>query len=268
MINTSYLLSHHHLRLIVFVGYVILNSSFHHATRPSHRDEGFKRNQLSNSRVLAAYEEKIDSIDNWLLTKNIAMMDYEILIRAFKKEEQFEVWVKGKGMDTFAFYKLYKICAMSGFLGPKLKQGDKQIPEGVYYINEFNPYSNYHLSLGINYPNRADSILGVKGRWGGDIYIHGACESIGCLPITTKRVKEVYILAMQARYFGQKRIPVHIFPCRLTRENYKSISKSYNNPAFSRLWGSLRSLYIYFEATHVLPRTFIDDGGQYYFYPK
>ncbi len=247
---------------------VMLFLLFHILSFSGNTDEGFKQYQLSNIRVKEAYFEKIDSIDNWLLSKNVSINNYEILIRAFKKEEQFEVWVKSRGVDTFTLYKTYKICLTSGFLGPKRKQGDKQIPEGVYYINEFNAYSNYHLSLGINYPNRADSILGARGNWGGDIYIHGGCESIGCLPVTTRRIKEIYILAMQARYFGQKRIPVQIFPCRLTKANYKYITQSYNDPQLSRFWGSMRSLYMYFENFHNLPKMKIDDDGKYYFFPK
>ena len=231
-------------------------------------DEEFKRSQLSNLRVLNAYDEKIDSIDNWLLAKNMSMNNYEILIRAFKKEEIVEVWAKSYDIDSFALLRTYKICLSSGFLGPKRRQGDRQIPEGCYYINEFNPTSNYHLSLGINYPNKADSILGKYGDWGGDIYIHGGCESIGCLPVTTRRIKELYVIAMQARYFGQRRIPVQIFPCKLTEANYKAISQSYNQPELSKFWGSLRSLYIYFEKFHTLPETYIDDTGKYYFFPK
>lgn len=231
-------------------------------------DEQFKQSQLAFTRVQNAYEESIDSVDNWLLSKNIGISNFEMFIRAFKKEEQMEVWVKSYDADTFMLLKTYKICLSSGFLGPKRKQGDKQIPEGVYYINEFNPYSDYHLSLGINYPNKSDSLLGEWGNWGGDIYIHGGCESIGCLPITTRKIKGLYVLAMQARYYGERRIPVQIFPCRLTRENYKAITQSYNNPKFSKLWGSLRSLYLYFEQTHQLPITKIDDDGKYFFFPR
>ncbi len=244
----------------------ILMLSFTKTEKTKDTDEGFRKIQLNNSRVQNAFDESIDSINNWLLAKNISIINYEILIRAFKKEEQLEVWVKNKEVDTFSLLKTYKICLTSGFLGPKRKQGDKQIPEGVYYINEFNPNSNYHLSMGLNYPNKADSILGFWGNWGGDIYIHGGCESIGCLPITTRKIKGLYVLAMQARYFGQTRIPVQIFPCKLTKGNYKTITQAYNNPQLSKFWGSLRSLYDYFERTHTIPIMKIDIDGKYYFF--
>lgn len=231
-------------------------------------DDEFKRNQLSNIRVSKAYEEKIDSIDNLLLNKNLNMNDYEILIRVFKKEEIVELWAKNRTNDTFTFIKNYKICFSSGFLGPKRKQGDKQIPEGVYYINEFNPTSNYHLSLGISYPNKSDSILGKYGNLGGEIYIHGGCESIGCVPITTRKIKELYVIALQARYFGQKRIPVLIFPCKLNETNYKEISQCYNKSELTKFWGNIRSLYTYFDKFHSLPATYIDNYGNYHFSPR
>jgi len=252
-----------------YVGIIaLLLLSFQFTPMRKAGDEEFKRSQLSNIRVLNAYQEKIDSIDNWLLEKNLAMNDYQVLIRAFKKEDLMEVWVKNYNVDTFALLKTYKICMSSGFLGPKRRQGDRQIPEGSYVINEFNPVSNYHLSLGINYPNKSDSILGERGNLGGDIYIHGGCASIGCMPITTLRIKELYIITMQARYFGQRRIPVHVFPCKLTESNYKVISQSFNNPELSKFWGSLRFLYVYFEKYHTLPITYIDNNGKYHFYPK
>ena len=244
----------------------ILLLSFTYIETPNPLDEEHRKMQFTNLREQNAYDESIDSIDNWLLSKNISITNYEILIRAFKKEEQLEVWIKNKNVDTFSWLKTYKICLTSGFLGPKRKQGDKQIPEGVYYINEFNPSSNYHLSMGLNYPNKADSILGLWGNWGGDIYIHGGCESIGCLPITTRKIKGLYVLALQARYFGQKRIPVQVFPCKLNKENYKTITQAYNNPKLSKFWGSLRSLYDYFERTHTIPIMKIDVDGKYYFF--
>ncbi len=252
--------------LLVIMGFGITSFMMHQVHYFG--DEDFKRGQLNNTRVLSAYQERIDSIDHWLLAKNLSISNYEVLIRAFKKEDLVEMWVKNYDTDTFALFKTYRICSSSGLLGPKRRRGDQQIPEGVYYINEFNPLSNYHLSLGLNYPNKSDSILGEKGNWGDDIYIHGGCESVGCLPITTRRIKEFYVMALQARYFGQKRIPVLIFPCKLTNYNYKQISKSYNNPKLTKFWGSLRSLYSYFESFHSLPNMRIEENGNYYFYAK
>ncbi len=90
--------------------------------------------------------------------------------------------------------------------------GDYQVPEGFYYINEFNPRSLYHLSLGLNYPNASDRMLCDMSQPGGDIYIHGSCVTTGCIPITDGQIEELYVLAAHAKDMGQDFIPVHIFP--------------------------------------------------------
>ncbi len=108
----------------------------------------------------------------------------DILLRAYKQESELELWAKNKKDKQYTLLKTYKICASSGTLGPKRKQGDIQVPEGFYVIDRFNPVSNFYLSLGVSYPNASDKILGVKGALGGDIFIHGNCVTIGCLPIS------------------------------------------------------------------------------------
>ena len=107
-----------------------------------------------------------------------------VYIRSFKYDAQLEVWVKNEAKEKYKLFKTYKVCMQSGTMGPKRLQGDYQVPEGFYYINEFNPHSNYHLSLGLNYPNASDRILSDSFRPGGNIYIHGSCVSVGCIPVT------------------------------------------------------------------------------------
>lgn len=125
----------------------------------------------------------------------------------------------------------YPFCASSGILGPKRKEGDRQIPEGIYYINHFNPVSNFHLSLGINYPNPSDKILSDPAQPGESFYIHGNCVTIGCIPISDDKIKELYILAVEAYNNGQVKIPVHIFPDRLPNEAaIKKLVDDYNPP--------------------------------------
>jgi murein L,D-transpeptidase YafK len=106
---------------------------------------------------------------------------------------------KNTSDQEFLHIKTYTVCATSGLIGPKRMQGDLQIPEGFYYIDRFNPYSNFYLSLGINYPNTSDRILGDKNNLGGDIFIHGDCVTIGCLPITDSEIKELYIFCVEAK---------------------------------------------------------------------
>lgn len=105
--------------------------------------------------------------------------------------------------DLFRLIKDYQICSLSGELGPKRQQGDLQVPEGFYWIDRFNPASNFYLSLGINYPNQFDRILGKSGELGGDIFIHGGCVTIGCIPITDDKIKELYLIAVEAKSNGQ-----------------------------------------------------------------
>lgn len=215
---------------------------------------GFKEQQLKFDRVKSAYEEKEVAVKDLLKSKGIGG-DYELFIRAFKKERDLEVWVKQKGSDTYSLLTTYKFCTSSGELGPKRKEGDLQIPEGVYKINHFNPFSTFHLSLGINYPNASDRVLSDKQHPGGAIYIHGNCVSIGCIPITDEKIKELYILAVESKESGHANIPVHIFPGRFT---------SFDE-TMTPFWENLKAVYDDFEKTKKLRPINVDRAGAYNF---
>ena len=119
---------------------------------------------------------------------NMIKSDEEMCLYKKKKEGILEVWVKDYG-DRFIKLKDYTICASAGKLGPKRRQGDMQVPEGYYYINKFNPQSQYFLSLGVSYPNRVDRASGYSSRsLGGNIYIHGECKTAGCVPINNNKI--------------------------------------------------------------------------------
>lgn len=186
-------------------------------------------------------------------------------IRAFKLERQLEVWVKGDYVEAFQLFKVYKVCATSGTYGPKRKEGDKQIPEGFYYINEFNPNSNYHLALGLNYPNASDAILSDQQKPGGDIYIHGNCVTIGCLPLTDSLIEQVYYMASVVKDQGQDFIPVHIYPMRY--DNPKSqeqfIVRTKAKTDVQQFAKSIKDAYEYFEDTHQLPAIMVNEKGNY-----
>src|SRR5258705_4080432 len=107
-----------------------------------------------------------------------------VYIRSFKYDSQLEVWVKNDQKDPYKLFKTYKVCALAGTLGPKRMGGDYQVPEGFYYINEFNPKSNYHLSLGLNFPNISDRILIYAFYPGGVIFFYGSCVTVECISIT------------------------------------------------------------------------------------
>lgn len=223
----------------------------------------FKQDQLKHSRVSAAYVEKEAVIENYFTDKSLKYEGFAMFLRAFKQEKQLEVWVREKGKSSFALLTSYNFCASSGMLGPKRREGDGQIPEGVYQINHFNPLSNFHLSLGINYPNKSDRFFADKNHPGGNIYIHGNCVTIGCIPITDDRIKELYILSVEARNNGQTEIPVHIFPARLSTENYARISKTTSDPLTLALWENLRTVYTDFEKKHELKKVAVDKQGSY-----
>lgn len=99
--------------------------------------------------------------------------------------------------EPFTLFKTYKVCALAGSLGLKRMEGDYQLPEGFYYINEFNPKSNYHLSLGINYPNASDKVLSDSYKPGGDIYIHGSCVTVGCIPVKDALLADTFFSTLQ-----------------------------------------------------------------------
>jgi murein L,D-transpeptidase YafK len=223
----------------------------------------FKEDQLKHSRVSAAYKEKEDIVKNYFSAKNLKYQGFHLFIRAFKQEKKLEVWVKEAGKSNYELLTTYDFCATSGMLGPKRREGDGQIPEGVYKINHFNPLSNFHLSLGINYPNKSDLHFADKRHPGQAIYIHGACVTIGCIPITDAKIKELFILAVEARNNGQGEIPVHIFPAKLNAENMSKIKKATSDPLILAFWENLRHVYADFDAQRQLHKVGVNDAGEY-----
>lgn len=232
------------------------------------KSNGFAKNQLSHDRVLAAMVEKRFEMKKLFRERGITYPAAEIFLRAFKREHSLELWVRPQGQDAFVLLKTYEICALSDKPGPKRVRGDLQTPEGFYYINNFNPQSGYHLSLGVNYPNDSDRILHLEGRDpGGDIFIHGGCRTAGCMALTDENIKEVYVVAMEARDRGQDRIPVHIFPARLTDDALKQLVRVFQKeePKLVSFWANLKSGYDYFETAHKLPAVTINKRGRYIF---
>ena len=139
--------------------------------------------QRSFPRISEALKKRQDTLMKQFREKKLDWPVKNIYLRSFKYDSQLEVWVRSGDEEKYKLFKTYKVCALAGTLGPKRMRGDFQVPEGFYYINEFNPKSTYHLSLGLNYPNSSDRILGDSLQPGGDIYIHGKCVTTGCIPI-------------------------------------------------------------------------------------
>ena len=145
-------------------------------------------------------------------------------------------------------------------------EGDYQVPEGFYYINEFNPRSEYHLSLKLNYPNESDKVISDSVRPGGGIYIHGSCITVGCIPIMDAQIEELYLITAAARSKGEDFIPVHIFPVRYSNaksmEYLTRITK--DNPAVQKFAVKLKEAYDYFEKDKQLPVIAINKKGEYF----
>jgi murein L,D-transpeptidase YafK len=225
----------------------------------------FISNQLSHPRVANAFKEKEDSLKVQLSQKGINWPVKQLYIRSFKYDSQLEVWARNSNNETFTLFKTYKVCALSGALGPKRFEGDYQVPEGFYFINAFNPNSNYHLSLGLNYPNTSDKIRSNGINPGGDIFIHGTCTTVGCIPLQNHQIEELYILAALTYNEGQQFIPVHIFPINFN--NSKSLivlQKAVNDDERYKVFtNQLKSVFDFFESTKKIPLIGVNKKGDY-----
>ena len=208
---------------------------------------------------------RADSLQKEFEAKGLTWPARYVYIRSFKYDGQLEVWVKNEAKEKYKLFKTYKVCLQSGSLGPKRTQGDYQVPEGFYYINEFNPNSAYHLSLGLNYPNASDKILSDASRPGNGIYIHGSCVSVGCVPVNDHDIEEIYIIASGAKASGEDFIPVHIFPVRYNKKSSAEFFDNYlkNNIPLQKFSMEVKAAYDKFEATKELPIVLIDPKGDY-----
>lgn len=247
---------------------IVAASLFLHETATSQSSAStlnFVEYQKSFPRSGEAWRRKEDTLMKQFQAKNLKYPFKFMYVRSFKYDSKLEVWVKNDRKDKFQLFKTYKVCALAGTLGPKRMMGDYQVPEGLYYINEFNPRSNYHLSLGLNYPNASDKILSDSLQPGGDIYIHGSCVTTGCIPVTDDQIEEIYILASLARSQGQDFIPVHIFPVQFTNQKSVDYLNRYlkDFPEYKNMTAELKDIYDYFDRTQQIPVVSVNKKGEY-----
>ncbi|MFM2284729.1 MAG: hypothetical protein RLZZ543_226 [Bacteroidota bacterium] len=220
----------------------------------------FLTEQLRYARVKSAKENCASEWKSTLKKHQIEEKKLTLFIRAFKQEGSLELWGKNKEDASFQLLRSYKVCAKSGTLGPKVQQGDGQVPEGVYSIDRFNPASSYYLSLGLSYPNNIDKARSAEKAPGGDIFIHGECVTIGCLPMTNEKIEEIYLLAVMAKSAGQSTIGVHVFPFRMEKGQMELALKTTEGKKWGAFWKNLQSVYRYFEDTKT-PGTWIKGEG-------
>jgi len=172
----------------------------------------------------------------------------EAHVRIFKREHKLELWLKAAN-GRYALFRDYDICKFSGDLGPKLKEGDKQSPEGFYRVakSQLNPNSRHHLSFNLGFPNAFDRQL---GRTGSALMVHGGCSSVGCYAITDANVDEVYAVVEAALAKGQDAVDVHVFPFRMTAT---ALAAEGGN-SWAPFWRNLKTGYDLFEASGTPPR--------------
>lgn len=182
-----------------------------------------------------------------------------VFIRIFKREFELEVWLQRDG--SFQRFATYPICRFSGTLGPKLRQGDRQAPEGFYTVDRaaLNPQSRWHRSFNLGYPNAFDR---AHARSGSLLMVHGGCSSIGCYAMTDPIIDEIWQLVTAALDRGQARFQVQVFPFRMTEANLASRAAS-PQAAF---WRDLKRGYDLFEADRRPPKVSVCEG-RYVFEP-
>ena len=221
--------------------------------------------QGTNFKMSDTFSKMEDSLKHQFEKQKLTWPPEAMYIRSFKYDRQLEVWVKNQADQPYKLFKTYKICMQSGSTGPKRVEGDYQVPEGFYYINEMNPNSNYHLALGISYPNSSDRILGDPNRPGGNIYIHGNCVSTGCIAITDGPAEELFILASYVKAQGQEFIPVHVFPVRynVAKSADYLASTIKDNNSLKEFNKTLKGVFDHFELKKELPVIMVNMKGEY-----
>ncbi|NWK57015.1 murein L,D-transpeptidase [Verrucomicrobiaceae bacterium N1E253] len=181
-----------------------------------------------------------------LASKKLAL-GAPVFIRIFKESRKLEVWLQDPTEKKFKHFKTWKIAAMSGQLGPKTKEGDRQAPEGFYFVprSRMKPDSRFHLAFNLGYPNPYDR---VHRRTGNFLMVHGNRVSLGCFAMTDPGIEEIYTLCASALRNGQPFFRVHSFPFRMTPERMEQAKAS---PHFA-FWENLKQGYDWFE-THGTP---------------
>jgi murein L,D-transpeptidase YafK len=187
------------------------------------------------------------------LAANGVALGAPVFIRIFKREFELELWMKRDG--RFHRFAAYPICNWSGGLGPKLKSGDHQAPEGFYTVDalSLNPNSRWHRSFNLGFPNPYDR---AYGRTGSFLMVHGGCSSDGCYAMTNAVVDEIWKIVTAAFGGGQKRFHVHVFPFRMTPESLEERQAS----SWMPFWRDLANGYEAFERDQLVPRIAVCRG--------
>lgn len=226
----------------------------------------FLSEQKKFERVRKAIDEKGNIVANNLKQAGLRIDNFNLLLVAYKAESCIDLFVKLKSETAYKRIVSYSICARSGKLGPKRQYGDYQVPEGFYHIAQYNPASSYYLSLGLNYPNQSDRKKSKASNRGGDIYIHGSCVTIGCMPMTDDKIKEIYLYAIYAKQNGQNSIPVYVFPFKMDEQNFTQYQEKYSSDTeLISFWKNIKQGFDIFTKTNKELKYTVDKNGNYCF---
>ena len=235
----------------------------HYIDEASIRFERLKRDVMWRAGYRLIGTPEYDELQTRLASRNLEL-GAPIFIRVFKREFELELLMKRDG--RFHLFQTYPICKWSGRLGPKLKEGDHQSPEGFYTVAQsaMNPASRWHRSFNLGFPNVYDR---QHGRTGSYLMVHGGCSSVGCYAVTNAAVDEIWRIAKAAFRGGQRRFHVHAFPFRMTDANLAT----YGGNKWLSFWQDLKHGHDAFEETGLPPRiyscrgryiTAADDNGR------
>jgi len=260
------------LMLMIGLGIVIMfSSSCTTTTRNSVLPHGkyaqnadFLTQQAINNKLKSIRDKNFSVLRTEMVLKGLSINN-PMFIRAFKTEMTLELWVQSTYSPEYKLFKTYNICKKSGRLGPKLKEGDLQTPEGFYSVTKdrLNPNSQFFLSFNIGFPNEYDR---HHNRTGSLLMIHGNCLSKGCLAMTDQHIGEIYLIVEKNFEYGHKEIPIEIYPFHMTEENLKMRALSKWQP----FWRNLKEGYDHLETHGAPPDVSVQDGkyvfnkGQYY----
>jgi murein L,D-transpeptidase YafK len=212
------------------------------------------RRLASEGKVLPGTPD-LTKLDERLATHHVTR-DASIMIRIFKAESELEVWMT-TNTGGYALFATYPVCFWSGTLGPKLKEGDRQAPEGFYTVALAQTYrdgARLPVALDLGFPNSFDKL---NARGGSGILIHGDCASIGCFAMTNPVNNELNKLVLRSLNAGQAYVPIHVFPFRMTKENFNR----YDIPEWRDFWRNLKEGYDLFERTRRPQRVSVCDNS-------
>lgn len=214
----------------------------------------------ATSRSLSIVEETSSRLDASLDRMNLAIGD-PVYLRLFKEEQELELWMRRSGENSYSLFKVYRMSDVEGKLGPKLKEGDGQAPEGFYYVSasRFVPDTKHHLGFDLGYPNDYDK---HHGRTGGNLMIHGGARAAGAFAVPPKGMEEVYTLATSAVSSGQKFFRVNVFPFRMTDKRMDAEFK--RSSKWLKFWINLKEGYDFFENAHFPPDVALSGDDYHY----